>query len=78
MNTILVGFMTLMPALVALIVVIGVPAVLGALLLPDLLAHLRRKQTDVNRVLKVGHRRRADSLRQGSIGLGRSRKAIPA
>jgi hypothetical protein len=57
MNTIFVGLMTLMPAIVSLVVVIGVPVVLAALLLPEIRFHTRPARAAPGRPVRAGYLR---------------------
>jgi hypothetical protein len=78
MNTILVGLMTLMPAIVSVVVVIGVPVALGALLLSESRWHkrhalyARERRVPAGYIRDIYHRTRHPEL------VGGRRRAIPA
>lgn len=78
MNTILVGLMTLMPAIVSLVFVIGVPVVLAALLLPETHSHTRRVPSAPGRPARAGYLRDVLYRTRNPEGIGGRRKTIPA
>lgn len=78
MNTILVYFLMLKPALIASIFLIGIPVLLGTWLFPYLRAYLRRKQPVNARVHHGGDRRTVRDRRQDHTGIGGGRRAMPA
>ncbi len=53
MNVIIVGFMTLMPALVAVILVAGIPVLLAAMVLPRLRTYLLAKLGAADRLVRA-------------------------
>lgn len=78
MNTIFVGLMTLMPAIVTLVFVIGVPVVLAVLLLPESRWHTRHAPSAPSRRVPAGYIRDVFHRTRHPEVVGARRKAIPA
>jgi len=57
MNEIIAGFLLLLPALLTLIALIGVPVAAGVLVFPYLREHLSSRHPVAARVLHAGNRR---------------------
>jgi hypothetical protein len=78
MNTFFVGLMTLMPAIVTLVFVVGVPTLLTVLLLPDSRRHTRHAPSAASRRVPAGYIRDIYHRTQHPNGVGPHRRAIPA
>jgi len=78
MSTFFVGLMTLMPAIVTLVFVIGVPIVLAVLLLPESRWHTRRAPSAPRRRVPAGYIRDVYHQTQLTNRVGGRRRAIPA
>lgn len=78
MNTFFVGLMTLMPAIVTLAFVVGVPVVLAALLLPESRWHTRRAPSTPGRRVPAGYVPDIYHQPRSPDGVGGRRRAIPA
>jgi hypothetical protein len=78
MNTIFVGLMTLMPAIVTLVVVIGIPIALAVLLLPETRLLTRHARSAPSRRVSDGYIRDIYHRTRHPEVIGARRKTIPA
>jgi hypothetical protein len=78
MKAILAGFVMLLPVLIALIVLVGVPFALGVRLFSYLRAHLPGKHPIAARVVRARDRRLGHDRRHRAIGVGSDHQAMSA
>ncbi len=77
MNTILAGFLTLIPGLIVIVFVVGIPVLLGALLFPYPRNHLLDKLRVAGRLIRAGNRSMDRDRHQGPTAVAGFRKAMP-
>ncbi len=77
MGAIVAGVVTLMTAFIAVVLVVGIPVLLGALLFPYLRNHLLDKLRVAERLIRAGNRSMDRDRHQGPTAVAGGGKAMP-